>query len=375
MIRVTRLAGLAMAVAITAGTIGVSGAGAAATTRWHMQATPTPSGRAAEFTDVSCASATNCLAVGDSYGNTFRRLAERWNGGTWSTEVTPSATQDQLFYGVSCPSISFCVIVGNSELGTLIEQWNGSGWTEEPVFAGGTNRLYGVTCTSSTNCIAVGASDSQPLPLIAHWNGATWSSETPAADGPQRLERVTCVSATNCFAVGEHADSKTLVEHWDGSSWTAQTVQPVIGQGGFTELYGVACLSATNCFAVGKSEGSASQGSNYRRLVEHWNGHAWSIVVTPAPSNQQTEFHDVSCRGGNCVLVGESFMDYDSPRPYVVRWNGSTFAMESVQSPTPNGVGRFDGVACLSRTNCYAAGFRNGYLNINEARTLVEHSN
>jgi hypothetical protein len=61
---------------------------------WRAPRVPTPAhATKAELLGVSCSSSTACTAVGDSTaGSTTSTLAERWNGSSWSIQVTANAS-------------------------------------------------------------------------------------------------------------------------------------------------------------------------------------------------------------------------------------------------------------------------------------------
>ena len=152
----------------------VWGAGAAsAATPWTVQATPNPSGVLMPgLDDVSCASATSCIAVGSYSTNDYENaqpLAEHWNGRTWSIQAVPNPTGTGAEFpgldSVSCASSRSCTAVGSyfdsvsSESLPLPERWNGSTWSIQatPNPTGATsNQLEGISCTSATSCTAAG---------------------------------------------------------------------------------------------------------------------------------------------------------------------------------------------------------------------------
>ena len=112
--------------------------------RWTTQLPPYPNASSdAALSDVSCPSATICLAVGGSNNqfNTFFTLAERWRGGKWATVRTPNAPgrgRESALYALWCASARWCLAVGSSDRGTerslltLTERWNGARWTIVP---------------------------------------------------------------------------------------------------------------------------------------------------------------------------------------------------------------------------------------------------
>ena len=106
------------------------------------------------------------MAVGSSYPDpsTDLTLVERWNGHAWS--IVPSPNQgsgDNLLLGVSCTGPSACVAVGDyvntsNAQQTLVESWNGHGWsiTPSPNRGNSSNDLNAVSCSGPTSCVAVG---------------------------------------------------------------------------------------------------------------------------------------------------------------------------------------------------------------------------
>jgi hypothetical protein len=90
-------------------------------TTWSISPSLDPAvASASDLQDVSCLRPAKCTAVGESAtgdNGRHRTLAEVWNGATWSITPTPnprSAAISQLV-GVSCATASQCVAVGSSE--------------------------------------------------------------------------------------------------------------------------------------------------------------------------------------------------------------------------------------------------------------------
>jgi hypothetical protein len=126
--------------------------------------------------DVSCPSATVCLAVGSQLTSTNHAttLAELWNGSSWSILATPNApTTDSELEAVSCAPLSkSCMAVGDDLLNTALAlRWNGTAWgnyTPENPPGYPDAGFTGVTCTAVFSCVAVGTastSHSAGVPL------------------------------------------------------------------------------------------------------------------------------------------------------------------------------------------------------------------
>jgi hypothetical protein len=137
-----------------------------------------------QLNGVSCVSATDCVAVG-SYqlpknAGPVRTLVETWNGSTWSItrSVNKSATVSNQLNGVTCASATDCAAVGSWGDRTLAESWNGTTWTAVPSANKGpansantANQLAGVSCEpAGTTCVAVG---NHLVPPTAPRNPAT----------------------------------------------------------------------------------------------------------------------------------------------------------------------------------------------------------
>ena len=109
---------------------------------------------------VSCVSATACTAVGNYFLNSFRTLAEAWNGSTWTIQATPNPSGAQS--ALTCERSPARRPRHAPRSGTPTgEPWPSAGaaanWTIQPTpNPAGLPALSGVSCTSGTACIAVG---------------------------------------------------------------------------------------------------------------------------------------------------------------------------------------------------------------------------
>jgi len=325
-----------------------------------------------------------------------RTLVERWDGTSWSIVPSPNPhrSASASLSGVSCVSTTDCVAVGayykglQATGGALVEQWDGMSWsivaTPTPKLSRETDpldgvlpSLDGVSCSSVKSCVAVGFTATDAL--VEQWNGTAWSIVgTPSppveyvGDGIAELRGVSCVSATNCSAVGAAYSridlnsgpglARSIVEHWDGHRWSiaarpnaVPTTDTYNGQ--LSELNGVSCSSATTCAAVGNSA-----------LVERWDGTRWSMApFTGSTSNSRLD--QVSCPNPTtCFAVGSSASIAEAgfgttvfhDRTLVEQWDGTSWP--TIPSPTParNGfrVQNLDtnDISCPSPTDCTAVG-------------------
>lgn len=344
---------------------------------------------------VSCVSPTTCMAVGMHDGSDGQRLAlaESWDGVAWKAVPTPAGSQ---LSDVSCASANSCKAVGwiqrdgDDVARSVIESWDGARWTGEahPNRGTGTNVLSGVSCISSSSCTAVGEFNNSigASVLIEQWNGTTWTAEgNKPIPGVRSLQSVSCVSATSCTAVGirndAHGVERTLIESWNGRAWQV-VASPNLGASG-NVLTHVTCISATSCRAVG-AYGDGVDGSkrSQRTLVEAWDGKSWKIERSPNRGTFVSALSGVSCiTATSCKAVGHyQQISTGAWRTLVESWNGKTWNIVSSPNPATGTLDGFYGrhgsglhaVSCFATTGCIAVGFREGLHNDERVDTLVE---
>lgn len=131
---------------------------------------------------VSCRSSDWCVAVGyDSQGNGFATV---WDGRSWQVGLTTSAGDLE---DVSCTQVDTCMAVGTGAGGLLAERWNGGRWTTLTTPSTGRSPVFpsSISCTTNVACTAV-TTRASSAPLIERYGwgrpltsrAGTWS--TPA---------------------------------------------------------------------------------------------------------------------------------------------------------------------------------------------------
>jgi hypothetical protein len=278
-------------------------------TKWARVPTPKFAHTTAMLNGVSCTAGAGggpgrCTAVGSEGGPrdpTQFTLAESWNGTTWKFVSTPMPLTPggTALNAVSCAEATDCIAVGyygySTGFGTsvsLAESWNGTRWRRLVTPTPDSSAAFtGVACPAATDCEAVGG-DAQTAPKLgagtfaALWNGRTWKTQpspdpNPGAGGAE-LTGVSCTAAAACMAAGSWGDQEgevvtTLAEAWNGQAWrTTPTPSPRYTN----PLLAVACASWSDCMAVGSTQG---QTGNQVTLGEAWNGTKWALVRTPNP--------------------------------------------------------------------------------------------
>jgi hypothetical protein len=202
------------------------------------------------LTGVACASATLCWAVGYYSGDYQQTLVEEWDGSgtTWNVVSSPDAGSfDDQLNGVTCASSTECWAVGDyigSDegphiliLGLVSGSWTTSvgGYVETESAAG---YLYGVACATAGECWAVGRAtdgDGYDQVITEEWTGTSWSSvaapdsstpDTPySGDVNNALVAAACVPAAECFAVGFYGyeADPTLIEEYPAAAAATPT--------------------------------------------------------------------------------------------------------------------------------------------------------
>jgi hypothetical protein len=144
---------------------------------------------------LSCTSAENCWAVGSDTGtNRLRNEVLHWNGSHWLTAFTRNlasgAAAVNILASVSCTSASNCWAAGDSQSGSSgsadlneLLHWTGRKWSlvtvPEPAGTGpgSDNALAAVRCVSAADCWAVGETEKSAEPevnQILRWTGKKW---------------------------------------------------------------------------------------------------------------------------------------------------------------------------------------------------------
>jgi hypothetical protein len=138
------------------------------------------------------------------------------------------------------------------------------------------------------------------------------------------LVAASAASVSDVWAVGTRfpprsgtsgVSQEALIEHFDGHAWTLVAGADVGGRS--ASLSAVVALAPDNAWAVGSALGSTSTDPQRDSLIEHWDGRRWSL----APGGPSTP-------GASRTLIGVA-----APGPDSVWIQGQ----ESVAGPTSSG--------------------------------------
>ena len=236
-------------------------------------------------TDVSCTSASFCMAVAQT-GQAFR-----YDGSSWSAGFDSQAA----VRAVSCVSPTFCVGVGG--WGGSVLTYDGSQWSA-PVVLEPDETFTSVSCASTSFCVAM----SEHGGWAFVFDGTGWDTGTvlnPQATRPS----VSCPTASFCMA------SVDDWSQWDGSHWSGNN------DGDNPNELPVSCVSSTFCQSVSLMGNSGV-----------WNGATWLDV--PAPTNHFLA--SLSCPAAfACIVADEN---------EISGWDGTEWSMPIVSTSLPHSV-------------------------------------
>ena len=174
---------------------------------WNSQSLPTG---IRTLNEVSCPTPSHCWAVGATSSNVGAVVATTDGGGTWSSQGLPSDIGQTLpsglyaLNGVSCATSSDCWAVGasSSNAGIVVATTNGGSTWSSQSLPSNVSLLDGASCPTSGHCWAVGATSSHAGVVVATTNGGgTWDSQR-LPSGISILKGISCPTGSGCRAVG-----------------------------------------------------------------------------------------------------------------------------------------------------------------------------
>jgi hypothetical protein len=321
-----------------------------------------------QLSSVTGTSATNAWAVGSQTSpNTgiVTTLVEHWDGFGWTLATAPSPGGNASLSSVTATSATDALAVGKQVTPTgtftLAEHWDGRSWTQATAPSlGAGSQLLSVAATSATNAWAVGFTPavSGVAPLVEHWDGSSWAVSTSVPGGYQ-LTSVTATSGGDAWEVGSTgAPALTVAGHWNGTRWTI-----VPSPGTFSELFKVAASSARNAWAVG--DDIDNDNGTRSVLIERWDGISWSVIPSPALTGFASGSVDsVATTSPTDAWVVGLLETASGPSPFIEHWDGSAWTV----SPSPQFFGPLESVTATSATDAWAVGYSE-----NPDTPVIEH--
>jgi hypothetical protein len=272
-------------------------------------------------------------------------FAEHYNGVKWSVVRTPNLGPNFASFQGLAASHGRAWAVGirlNAQYQdrALIEVWNGSRWTiaDNPQPGSERDMLFGASAVSPSDVWVVGqmqGANGRFATLAEHWDGRRWSvvpTPNPGSTG-NHLFGVDAVSSDNVWAVGQRlgaqAPDQGLVEHWNGHRWSVvpTPVSPVAS----VDLQGVA-VSGGQVWADGEAYSPAASGG--RPFIEHLQKGHWSVANLSGVGSVWTSLYGIAVTGGTVWATG-TFINVttDNPEVLVLRGVGGHFIVDPAPNP------------------------------------------
>src|SRR5215813_12702790 len=247
---------------------------------------------------------------------------------------------------------------------TLIERFDGSGWSAVPSPNQGTgnNALNDVSMIPGTGWAAgytVGTGGTYQ-PLALRWDGTQWSLASPGSfPGDAVLTGVDTLADGSAWAVGfqtaANGTRRTLIEQASGGTWTP-VASPNDGDlGADNSLTAIGGTQATGLWAVGWRESPGGLQPLVLRYDTTRPSPAWVSVTgaggVPAPGVIDTVLTGVDVQSASDVWAVGYYFDGSADRPLALHWDGSSWS----NSPIP-GAGLLRKVRAAGPGNVWAAG-------------------
>jgi hypothetical protein len=281
-------------------------------------------------------------------------LVEHWDGQHWHIVATPPVPYGGRIADIVALAPDNAWAVGsvfitptwsdNTTVGSLVEHWDGRSWTIMPnrVVNGGLNALAAL---STDDIWAVGIGEQAGL--IQHWDGRSWQTvANPSQPGAQCTD-ITAIAPNDIWVVGMDGANKVMLEHWDGSQWhlvpspAPSSIGPLSGH---LTLNALSAVSASDVWAAGVEDPAIPFPNGALPLFEHWDGHTWSVVASPAVTGRILAL--VTVGPDDVWAVGLQGFGIDTGQQgqgLIEHWDGQHWSL--VENPSPQPFTQLSGIA------------------------------
>jgi len=206
-------------------------------------------------------------------------LVEQYNGTSW-TEIAEFNTARRI-NATGFGSVTAGLIMGglSGPLSALTESWNGSAWTEVNDLNTGRSSYATSSGSPYTSGFIAGGHVAPAYSALGEtelWDGTSWT-ETTNLNTSRVGTAGAGVSSTSGLAFGG-VPNRAINESWDGSSWTE------VGDMNTGREYvnGAGVQSSALVFA-----GRTSPPSSFKAQTESWDGSSWTEVADLATTRFQ----------------------------------------------------------------------------------------
>ena len=306
-----------------------------------------------------------------------RPVAAHFDGSQWLSTPTPSVGPNfgTLFGVAAVPGRAWAVGVqvdASYHIHSLIESWNGSGWSVSatPRLRTARDLLFAASAVSGGGAWAVGERQDHAggfTALIEHWDGHRWAVVPAANPGRagDHLTAVSAVSAHDVWAVGQSNATGAdipLVEHWNGRAWSVARI-PVYRRTG--ALLDAVVARPGEVWAVGETDDAVHGG---RALVEHYLHSRWT-ASTPSVGSAFTSLLGVTIAGGSPWATG-TYYDAAAGKQRAIIVRGDSSGWHDIGAPSPGSGDSVLGGISASGPEIWAAGYAK---DAGSRQPLLEH--
>ncbi|HEV3309274.1 MAG TPA: hypothetical protein VG815_01960 [Chloroflexota bacterium] len=194
--------------------------------------------------------------------------------------------------------------------------------------------------------------------LAEHWNGILWQViPTPPPVSPhagRALFGAAALAWNNVWAVGTRVTNANgadiLIEHWNGHRFSVASTPDDKERGGWNRVLDAAfAVSANDVWAVGQQAPYAT--NNWEPLILHWNGSRWNSFTAENLESEYSALTAISGSGPNNLwAVGKRT---GGAGTFAEHYNGSTWRV--IPTPPSDGEALY-GVTSLSSSDSWAVG-------------------
>jgi photosystem II stability/assembly factor-like uncharacterized protein len=325
---------------------------------------PAPAGTG-QLGAVSCAGAKRCWAVGVAGpdaappGGATVIVATKNGGATWTAQHVTGGSTPQ-FSDISCPTPTECMAVGTNGASlpgsgvVVVTSDGGITWTPATAPASALT-LTSVACASPADCTAIVSQGTVTWSAHSADFGQSWQQEGNLPSGFVAGDDLLC-TAVSCLVPGYvptgggHGAGAIAVSTDHGQTWAAASVPTGTGV-----LLSVACPSATACLAAGTTATTVSDVVPAKgQLLESTDaGHTWATATSPSAVD---DVFGVACPSAQqCAMVGTKWFGYPAVALGAVAQSvngGQTFK----SSPLAYIPLTLSAVACPTTSSCVAVG-------------------
>ncbi|HEX4657680.1 MAG TPA: alkaline phosphatase family protein [Streptosporangiaceae bacterium] len=291
--------------------------------------------------------------------------------------VTGSAAS--AFQPLAVPDIPALSPTANEPVSYVTDRSASGGWAVQPAPAlGAADNTYGAVAAVSPSDVwaagnflpdATGSNPDATLATAAHFDGTRWT-QTPVPDAGPNYNTLFGVAATPGrawavgVALGRSYQAHSLIEAWDGHAWHIAATPRLDTQR--DTLYSAVALSARDVWAVGHQQG---EDGTYGTLIEHWDGHAWSVVPSPDPGSSGNHLYGVAAAGPDDIWAVGQQNGGRFDTPLVEHWDGRDW--DAVKVPSAGLTGALLQGVAVHGGQVWAVGQSDD--GAAQARPLVEH--